>query len=269
MSRMRRTMESPLSLFSFQDIVTSVTGIMIFLTLLLGVELIQRVVASVPQQTRGQISASTQSIAEMQAEIADLHAQMQSSGELAEELPSFDQESLQRQRIELQNSNQRLEREIASIDDRLQDKRRQVTDAEAASASEQKRGSDELSQLEQKIAAAKKELELISASNRVFFRKEPGGKDAWVVEIAGARIQVAKLGVAAKPLQLDSLAAFERWLKTMDSAATSLYLIVKPENESLFEAANEAVRREGFDVGFHVMPTDQQVLDPISGAAAP
>jgi hypothetical protein len=262
-------MEQPLSLFSFQDIVTSVTGVMILLTLLLAVELIQRIVSSAPQQTMVQITASTKSIEELRAEIALLQSRLDASGEMTDELPSFDRDTLRRTRIELEQSNERLEREIASLNDRLQDKRRQVSAAEAASVNEQKQGTEELARLEQTTAAVKEQLDSINSSNRVFFRKEKGGKETWIVELAVTRIQSAKIGVVAKPLEFNGIAPFERWLKAMSPASTALYIIVKPGSEELFEEAKEAVRRNGYDVGYHVMPADQQVIDPTSGAGAP
>ena len=55
MSRRRSARQSAFSLFSFQDIITSVTGIMVLITLLLAVELINRTEASPPMQTREQL----------------------------------------------------------------------------------------------------------------------------------------------------------------------------------------------------------------------
>lgn len=269
MSRMRRTTEQPLSLFSFQDIITSVTGVMILLTLLLSIELIQRVVSSAPQQTKVQITTSTQSIEEMKAEVAALESKLQSSGKLPDNLPSMDSAALKQKRLQLQEANDRLRGEIAELSDRLHEKRQEVSTAETASASEQQRMAEEFARLEKAIDDAKKQLESMDASNRIFFKKEQGGKETWIVEVTASGIQSAKIGVAAKPRQFANVESFDRWLKSLNSASTAFYLIVKPNGEQSFEAIRKSIRSAGFDVGFHVLAADQQVIDPNMGAAAP
>ena len=51
MARRRVVASTAFSLFSFQDIITSVTGIMVLVTLMLALELITRVQTSAPAQT--------------------------------------------------------------------------------------------------------------------------------------------------------------------------------------------------------------------------
>lgn len=269
MSRMRRTIEQPLSLFSFQDIITSVTGVMVLLTLLLAVELIQRVVASPPQQTKSQIKASSQSIEEMQAEVDSLIRELQASGSGAEGLPSFDAKKLREERLELQGANERLQRENVQLEDRLSAKEREVAASETTSASERVKSTEELASLEQQIVAAREQLKSITTSNRIFFRNEQGGKETWIVEVTAALIQTAKIGVAAKPLQFADIAAFKSWLMSIDPATTAIYVVVKPGGESQFENCGEAIRGAGIELGFHVVPTERQVVDPVSGAATP
>ena len=269
MSRMRRTSEQPLSLFSFQDIITSVTGVMILLTLLLSIELIQRVVSSAPQQTKLQVTASTQSIEEMKAEIDDLQSKLQSSGVLPKDLPSLDAAALKEKRLQLEEANDQLRREVTELTERLDQKRGEVVSAETTSAAEQQRLAEEIAQLEQAATEAKEKLDSINSSNRIFFKKEPGGKETWIVEVTASGLQAAKIGVAAKPQQFATVQSFAKLLKSLDSGATAFYLIVKPEGELLFEEVKESVRNAGFDVGFNVVATDQQVIDPNTGAAAP
>lgn len=269
MSRMRRTTEQPLSLFSFQDIITSVTGVMILLTLLLSIELIQRVVRSAPQQTKVQIKASTQSIEEMRAEVADLKSKLQSSGEVPRNLPSMDHVALKQKRLQLQETNDKLRREVAELSERLRDKRREVAAEEITSASGHQRIAEDITRLEKVVADAKKQLESMDASNRIFFKKEPGGKETWIVEVTASGLQAAKIGVASQPRQFANVRSLVRWLKSLNSNTTAFYLIVKPDGETSFEEVKESVRSAGFDVGFSVLAADQQVIDPNTGAAAP
>lgn len=269
MSRMRRTTEQPLSLFSFQDIITSVTGVMILLTLLLSIELIQRIVSSAPQQTKKQVAASFGSIEEMRTEAASLQSKLQSSGKLTKDLPSMDAGALKQTRLQLEEINDELRREVADIGERSRNKQREVLAEEIASASERQLMADEVTRLEKVVADAEQQLASMKTSNRIFFRKEPGGKDTWIVEITASGLQAAKLGVTARPLQFANTRSLVRWLQPLNARATAFYLIVKPDGESQFEDAKEAIRNAGFDVGFGVLAADQQVIDPITGAAAP
>src|SRR5688572_14968092 len=108
MSRMRRSTAQPITLFSFQDIITSVTGVMVLLTLLMALELIQRVVAAPTHQTIVQTRQSGQSLAEMRAEITTLRQQLESSNLIAENLPSFDPNKLREDRQQLEANSLRL-----------------------------------------------------------------------------------------------------------------------------------------------------------------
>src|SRR5687767_1677296 len=80
---------TPISLFSFQDIITSVTGIMILITLILALEVIQNTEKSPQNRTQeltaelqqaAQQAASVQTtVAATQAEIEKLRANLTSS----------------------------------------------------------------------------------------------------------------------------------------------------------------------------------------------
>src|SRR5688500_3894328 len=67
--RRRRSAGSPVSFFSFQDIVTSVTGILILVTLLMTLDLITRArfVANVPGPDADELSALHRDIRDAEA----------------------------------------------------------------------------------------------------------------------------------------------------------------------------------------------------------
>ena len=63
----RRKKQVTFSLFAFQDIITSVTGIMILATLMLAVEFIQRIDGAPPRQTEKIAARLRQSLEESQS----------------------------------------------------------------------------------------------------------------------------------------------------------------------------------------------------------
>jgi hypothetical protein len=269
MSRMRRTAEQPLSLFSFQDIITSVTGVMVLLTLLLAVELMQRVLNSAPKQTEVQITSSVQSIAEMQAELAELQRQLDSSGAISEKLPSFDVEKLRQDRQQLQVSNQRLQQEVANLSNRNDQKQVHLAKAAAQSIAAQQTNLQEIQTLEQQIADAQNKMDGMTSSNRIFFNKDAGGKRTWIVESAKDQLWAAEIGVSAPPRIFAGVDDFRVWVSAMDPRSAALYLIVKPDGEGLFESCRDIASKAGVDIGFHVMAANQQVIDSNTGAATP
>jgi hypothetical protein len=269
MSRTRRTTERSLSLFSFQDIITSVTGVMVLLTLLMALELIERVLASPPQQTTVQIEHTGQSLAEMRSEIVMLRRQLASANTIATALPSFDATKLQQERQALEVNSQRLRRELVELNDRAVQKQQQLANVEASAAAERESEIGELKHLEERNSELRETLEAISSSNRVFFKKDKDGKATWLVEISGNQIAAAEIGVSAKPQRFNSQHEFENWLTSLSPHSTAFYLIVKPDGTEQFRSYKESIRSNGFDLGFHVTAADQQVIDPDTGAGVP
>jgi hypothetical protein len=269
MSRLRRTSDQPLSLFSFQDIITSVTGVMVLLTLLMALELIDRVVASPTQQTIVLTESSGQSLAEMQAEMDHLRQQLESSNLIAADLPSFDTTKLQQEREQFEIDSKRMQRDLIELSENVMRKLQQLAEVENKSSAALDSETKELERLEKRNAAMREALKSISSSNRIFFNKDKDGKATWIVELTGSQVAAAEIGVSAKPKQFDSEQDFENWLDSLSPPSTAFYLIIKPDGAARFEFYKESIRSRGFDVGFHVVAADQQVIDPTTGAATP
>lgn len=262
-------MDQPLSLFSFQDIITSVTGVMVLLTLLMAVELIQRVTASPPQQTAAQVVTSGLTLEQMRSEADSLRRGMRSADSLPAGLPSLDLERLRRERMDLDASNERLRREADAAGDDLGKKQRRLAATETDSNTQRQQDEKELAELEQRIDDDTKELEEMQSTNRLYFNRGKESKRVWIVELAGPALIAAELGVQAKPHQFASVDAFTRWTQTLSPSTFAFYLIVKPKGVPFLDDCKEALRQKSFDVGFNVAAGDQQVIDPGSGASSP
>jgi hypothetical protein len=242
---------------------------MVLLTLLMALELIQRVVASPTQQTIVQTRQSGQSLAEMQAEITTLQQRLESSNLIAENLPSFDPNKLREDRQQLEANGLRLQRDLIELNERVMHKQKELADVDITSASQRKLETEEIERLQNRNSEMRQALNTIKSSNRIFFNKNKDGKATWLVEVTGSQVLAAEIGVNAKPQQFATQHEFLNWLKTLSPPSTALYIILKPDGTPIFEAYKENIRSKGFDLGFHVVAADQQVIDPTTGAATP
>src|SRR5215469_14253246 len=114
----RRRTSSPISLFSFQDIITSVVGVVILITLLLLLQLISQMLAALPapamtvQELQKQVSDIQPILKELQDSIAELYRAREQSDVFT---PSQD-------RIDaLQSTVDRLETNVALTEKKVEE----------------------------------------------------------------------------------------------------------------------------------------------------
>src|SRR5262245_50889879 len=157
----------PISLFSFQDIVTSVTGIMILVTLFLALDIIRRRQGAPDTQTaeltREMQQAAVQTtqvldaVAANRRQIAAIRLQLQGKEfDLLEEV-RYDSAALQRELRDLEELNKLLAQELADADTRrraVQTERDELAKTDAARNADRQT----LDQLRQQVQAQLEEL---------------------------------------------------------------------------------------------------------------
>ena len=89
-----------------------------------------------------------------------------------------------------------------------------------------------------------------------------------LVEITGEAIIVAKTGVSAPPTKHATGAAFTQWAQQLDKNRDYFVLLVKPDGIANYELVRASIKQMGFDVGFDLLNSDQNAIDPERGAAA-
>jgi hypothetical protein len=268
--RRRRKSQVPFSLFAFQDIITSVTGVMIMVTLLLAVELVNRVANSPAEQTIVQSENLRDSVEVMRVQVAEMENRLRSVGDVFDDLPAVDTATL---RSHLQDLNQRTaeasQRVLVnrtSLKDRLaalKTLRQQEQEALQVEA-------DQIQQMQREVKEMEQSMAVVDSSDRMLFRSGVKDKETWIVEITARKLRVAQIGVRRPPESFAELTGFERWLRTRDRDRDALYLIVKPPQASdQFEAARSAVLSQKFEVGYTLVGAHQRVLDEKVGAGDP
>lgn len=267
----RNRRRSPFTLFSFQDIITSVTGIMLLLILLLAIELLQRRVGADggSAETARRLAEAAN---EAREEIERLEALLRQDGAAVMELAAASPETLRRQGHETRQQIERLRSEVARAE-AAEQAQKQAEDRALAAGFE--RGADrrQLEELQARADELREKREQLARSNRLIYNPVQGdAKQAWIVELSEGRFVAAPLGRVAAPLERAEasaaglLRAFRAFLGGRNAAREYIVLIVKPSAARAFAALESAVVDSGFDLGFDLIGEDQTVIDPQTGA---
>jgi len=274
----RRGRSGPtISLFSFQDIITSVMAIVTVITLLLALDLVQR------KESRGGDSSAAPS-AELKTRLN--HAEMELSQlqqianrtnnlvrGVAESSPAQLKEEIAKREATIAE----LERQKARLDqqDKLWQGQKQSQLIEQFDLDPSR---TERETLERTIAALEQERRAEQAENRPVFAMPRGmQKDGWLVLIEPERISVAPLGRSAKPVVLTATGLplvgstavqnFEIWLDKQEVASSYFFLLLRPGASESFHEISKVFDSKKISYGFDVVGSDQSIMDPERGAA--
>lgn len=275
----RRHGGNPVSLFSFQDIITSVTGIMILITLILGLEVIQRRAGAPDVRTEQLTDELTKAAAEAgrveqtleaaRRQIDDLRARLSKDESDLLDVARFNPEQLERQLRDMESLNRLLTNEVSASEDQLRQARTSLASLENE---DRRRDADRQSLADVTRAAQEKlaELEQLRKNNRVIFN--PGGrisKTPWLVEWTAQGAIVARAGKREPPQSFADAKALQTFLLKRSPSTEYFVLLVKPDFIDPFQATRDALEKSGFEVGFDLLAADQTAIDPQLGATAP
>lgn len=270
----RRKTSNPVSLFSFQDIITSVTGIMILVTLLMALELSQRVIASPRVQTMVVSRQLENAVADADADIQQLEAQLAERDARLRQFAAMDRRKLTADARDTRRQIEQLDAETQHLATQADDARQRQREMEARQQAKRQELA-ELDELNRQIAELEERLRKLKSSDRVIYNPAQGtSKEAWLVEVAGQTLQAAPMGRAARPLAFAVTSAgqvpttFLQWLDSRDKNSEYLVLMVKASGVGIFDRLKEELARRGFDLGFDVVDEAATVLDPQTGAGA-
>lgn len=278
----RRSQQTTISLFSFQDIITSVCGILIFLTLLLALELIERGegVGSTPSS---QIVADLRSaVVRATQERETLEVHVRATNSVLQSIAVSSPLALSREVREVEDAANQLEHELPKLEQRAREGAHRETQVEARRF-DQRTQREEFANLRKEIARLKEQIKQDQLGDRVYLNFGAGQqRDGWLVEVGGDCIAVAPLNRRAKPVVFNreggglfglshdsSTSDFLSWSKQDRDAGVYFVFVGRPSGIRRLEA----LQREFFDVGvafgFDLVSEEQVLLDPLNGAFVP
>ncbi len=270
---------TPISLFSFQDIITSVTGIMILVTLFLALEVIRRKEGSPQQRTK----VLTEELVQASAQATRVKSTLEGNRRQIEQLRSalagnesqllesvkVDADEVSRKLRDLDELNKLMAGELTQSEARRKQTEKDLEEMLAREADKQT-DKQTLEQLAQKVKERIDELKKLRQANRVIFNPTQGdSKTPWLVELSATGILSAQLGKKEKPQSFSTAAAFKSWAAKRSKVGEYFVLLVKPSTVEKFLDTRQALETQGFDVGFDLLRDDQTAIDPESGAATP
>jgi len=274
----RRGRSGPtISLFAFQDIITSVTAIVTVITLLLALDLVQQK-ESQSEDTSGRIAADLVArLDAAQSELALLRAAADLTDGLVREVAATSPAELRTEISQRESAIAELQRELS----RLERQRQQWLAREKEELAE----SFDLEPMRQQLANAvtsADQVDLQRASeqseNRTVFTLPRGfQREGWIAVLDAQRITVAPLGRPAKPIVFTASGlpligttaahALVQWIERQQIQSAYFLLLVRPDAATMFDEVHELLTNQPIAHGFDVIDSDRSIIHPERGAA--
>jgi TolA-binding protein len=268
----------PISLFSFQDIITSVTGVMVFLTLFLALELTHRMQAAPPESTaelNRQIADALRQADAMERRhrenletIRELRDRIQAGQKRIVQTARFDPERNRAELAYLRQSNQHLEAELRALQSQLEESRQRHEDIQNRATKEHDDARRAVDELHVKRQALLSELDQLKNSNRVVYNvAQDTGKQPWLVEIGATGFLAAAPDQTSAGRHFGSLTEFLTWINGRDPSREFIVFLVKPSGVEAFDRARRELSR--FQIGFDLLAEEQSAVTQAVGGRRP
>ena len=248
MGRRKRREDAPLSLFSFQDIMACLTGILILVALLLAIDGLSDEMQATPGKSGTPEEAKAP----------------ESADELRERIAILTRTLEQRK-----GGRDVTQGEVDILDDRIrqmaQDSERAKRRVEEAAAerarvlAEQEAAARKVDELKQRVAAARKAAQADALRERVKFR--PGmkyPKSPVFVEPMAGKIVVGELDAARVPVHVATLADPDADARLVGALGPRMpdksYMVFVVHEDAIprFEALRDRMIRRGYEVGWQL-----------------
>ncbi len=265
MSR-RRRQDPPFSLFAFQDIITSVTGIMVLLTLIVTLALITRELGAPEVQSLAVAADVSSVLDETYSEISKLQGQVETrAGKLAE-FANLSPSQVRRDVHDLQQQTESLGIQADSLKDKV-DKTEKERRRWKAKQFDLGKVRKRMQELQQDLERLRKRRQLLKQEDRLIYNpQQSSGKTAWLIDVDGERLLAARVGVSEAPRQFNRVADFLGWAQSRDASREYFVLLVRPGGIDAYYRILVTLAESGYDVGIDLIDQNQTVIDPATGA---
>jgi len=280
MSRLR-SLDSKISFFAFADIITAVSGVLIFIALLLATDL-GRPTDSRSQAANSEIEQRLHEALAQQVEVDVQNHRLQELLATADTAP--DLEKLQTDITRLRSQLSEEQKKQAAVADQMadsqvaiaaRDKVLGLTDLKAtlqrvvqeteSIARQDAKARSEMGNLDQQVAQAQsKLLKLRQREGQLWLipDKSATTKEPILVTVAGAGVTIERFDHPDQRKQLEKSGA-DTAFKTFLSGAKVLdqyvVFLVRPSGIEIFQDLVKSARGMGFDVGFDALEEDRHI----------
>jgi len=265
MSRRRNTGPG-ISFFAFQDIITAVVGIFILVTLILVLQLAQRVEAAseaVPQD----IQPIMETVASLQEQISGMEAEIATRAEAGAAMEGINAFNIVEQVEQLKSENAGLQARIETSRGKQQELKKlsnetrviaQTLAEQAASQAGQRERMEELSDKIDEIQSQR--IAMTDDPSTVFRDQTERGKYVVLVSISD-RSMVIRDALTQSVTELTGPTQVEqwrRWLRDIPLSRRHLLLRIQPGGERDFQSIRTAADEANAQYGYTVVGADDQ-----------
>lgn len=259
----RKQNSSPMSLFSFQDIITATTGILILLALVLALSVIVQNDNSVGEPE----IADEETIGlrdDLIGEVKQLnHQSMQITNDAATWSSSTPAE-LQKKIDANLVKQKHLLADIAAGEKRLS-----VFEADFKKLDpilKLQTLSKQLNEISESSMEISNQIQKLKASDRVVYNFREANRSAWLVEVKGNCILSAKIDEATQPRKFVSARHFNKFAASLPESQQYFILVVKPSGIVNYNVIKPYLMQINADIGTELVGEKQTAVHPIRGA---
>ncbi|HTI99925.1 MAG TPA: hypothetical protein VL527_13675, partial [Dongiaceae bacterium] len=274
-SRLRSLNSTKISFFAFQDIITSVSGILILVTLILATEL-DRPASRNGQDADPELEAKLAEILQQQAETDARNQKLQTLLTAAETAPAAEKLEADILRLRTQLAEEKskstavaaqLAANQAAITARdqalgltaLKTQIKHILEEADKLAGEEARVRADMDRMEQRVAGVESRLLKLRAREGQLWLlpdKSSTTKEPILATIGGAGAKVERFDRPDQSQAFDSATAasdFEAYLATAKPLNQYIVFLVRPSGIELFDRLVKLAREKGFEVGFDAL----------------
>jgi hypothetical protein len=264
MPRRKRAATPAFSLFSFQDIISCVMGIMILVTLILALEVIDGGEAKQVSDVQDRIAANRAIISQLQVEIDRMRAALQEAATVADGVIGVDPVKLAEDAQVLREQVAKLEKQLAEQQSTGSALQQEITKTNQELAAKTVEKDRQAVAQQREAAAAESRLKTILQSDVVVFR-DPPKRTFLIIEVTRQGYLAALYGKVQAPVTCGTLSELGSHLDDSEDLNPVLYFIVKPSGHLQFETARALAQKRGMQFSFTLMGENAKVIDPIEG----
>jgi len=281
MSSRLRSLDSKISFFAFADIITAVSGVLIFVALLLATDLgrpTSRRAAAATSEIERRLQDALAQQAEMDAQnhrLQELLATAETApdvGKLQSDITRLRSQLLDEQRKQAAVAGQMADSQAAIA---ARDKVLGLTDLKAAVqrvgqeaesiARQDAKARNEMENLDQQVAQQQSRLlKLRQRDGQLWLipDKSDTTKEPILVTVGGAGITIERFDHPDQRKQLDKSGAgiaFKSFLGESKALDQYVVFLVRPSGIEIFQDLVKSARDTGFDVGYDALEEDRQI----------
>ncbi|MCR4412720.1 MAG: hypothetical protein NUV77_09880 [Thermoguttaceae bacterium] len=268
---MLRNKPPKISLFSFQDIITTITGVMILVTLLTAMQLVN------PAGGAGETSPNE--VAEdTPTDLAERLTRLQAASEVLrqqlDELRAWAQQAAAASPHTIRELEGRREQLLAQAQSLRQWHALQAPEAKsdiAQTSAEQARLEQEVAARQAELAKAQRDARRAAAGGHRLYRfRSSGSKTWWIVDVGASAWRLWELDRQgrptgrrqefAQPRSAARLEAMQAWLAERPSRQEAFFLLGRPSAARDFRRLRDMLRERGFSLGCDLLG-DGQTFD--------